>query len=36
MPGQQQARPAACQPHPRDARAEGLDGEDEWAPIPPI
>jgi hypothetical protein len=25
---QQQAGPAACQPHLRDARAEGLDGED--------
>jgi len=27
--GQQQAGPAACQPHLRNARAEGLDREDD-------
>jgi hypothetical protein len=26
--GQQEAGPAACQPHLRDARDEGLDGEE--------
>jgi hypothetical protein len=34
--GQQQAGPAACQPHLRDARAEGLDGEGTSAPMTPV